>query len=106
MQLNTLLKNVTVLRTNVPPETDVTTVTDDSRKVCDGCLFVCIEGNRFDGHTAAEQALRDGAAAVVTQKPLGLSREICTNDTRAAYALLCAAYFGEPASKLTLIGVT
>ena len=106
MQLDTLLKNVTVLHTNVAPDTEITTVTDDSRKVCDGCLFVCIEGNHFDGHSVAEQALENGAAAVVTQKPLGLQREICTADTRAAYALLCAAYFREPAKDLTLIGVT
>ncbi|MGN0635107.1 MAG: UDP-N-acetylmuramoyl-L-alanyl-D-glutamate--2,6-diaminopimelate ligase [Acutalibacteraceae bacterium] len=106
MQLNTLLKKVTVLSSNVDPETEVTTVTDDSRKVCAGCLFVCIEGNRFDGHTAAQKALQDGAAAVVTQRPLGLAQEIQTTDTRAAYALLCAAYFGEPAQQLTLIGVT
>ena len=87
-------------------DTAVTTVTDDTRKLCEGCVFVCITGNHFDGHTAAADALEKGAAAVVTQRQLGLANEVCVENTREAYALLCAAYFGEPAEKLQLIAAT
>ena len=47
-------------------EREVTLITDNSSKVCPGSVFVCIKGRHFDGHTKAAEALRNGAAAVVT----------------------------------------
>jgi len=87
-------------------ELPVSTVTDDSRKLERDCVFVCVAGSHFDGHSKAAEALEAGAALVVTQRDLGLARQIVTDDTRKAYALLCAAFFGNPAEELTLIGVT
>lgn len=85
---------------------EITFITDNSAKVTQGCIFVCIEGRHFDGHTKAEQALNDGAAAVVVQKDLGLKNQILVKNTRSAYARLCAAFFGHPERKLKIIGVT
>lgn len=88
-------------------DTEITALTDDSRKVTEGCLYVCIKGERFDGHTAAQKALEQGAAAVVTERDLGLGeRQILTDDTRAEYGRLCAAWFGHPERKMRFIGVT
>ena len=106
MQLRELIARVPVVSSNVSTDVEVTAVTDDNRKVSAGCLFVCIAGNHFDGHDAAAAALQKGAAAVVTERALGLPAEIQVENTRAAYALLCAAWFGNPADALTLIGVT
>ena len=85
---------------------EVSFVTDDSRKAGPGCVFVCIEGARADGHTYAAAALEAGALCIVAQKDTGLQAQILVEDTRAAYALLCAAFFGHPARKLRLVGVT
>ena len=106
MKLSELLRRIPVQSMTADADTDILTVTDDTRKIQAGSLFVCIAGNHFDGHSAAEQALRDGAAAVVTQRDLGLSRQVLVDNTRAAYAQICAAYFGNPADSLRLIGVT
>ena len=106
MKLWELLHRTNVIFTNTDPQTEISTVTDDTRKVCKDCVFVCIAGNHFDGHTAAAEALQNGAAAVLTQRRLGLEKEILVENTREAYALLCAAYYGEPADRLQLIGVT
>lgn len=106
MLLHDLIARVPVVSSNVSPDAEVTAVTDDNRKVTQGCLFVCIAGNHFDGHDAAAAALQAGAVAVVTERALGLSAEIRVENTRSAYALLCAAWFGNPADSLTLIGVT
>lgn len=84
----------------------VTSVTNDSRQVRKGSVFVCIRGGRFDGHDKAAGALEAGAAAVVVERDLGLPRQILVENTRAAYALLCGNHFGNPASRLKLIGVT
>lgn len=56
------------------PRDDIrfTSVCTDSRAVESGSLFVCIEGERFDGHAFAEAAVRAGAAAVVSSKLLDL----------------------------------
>ncbi len=85
---------------------EINFITDNSKKVADGCIFVCIEGKHFDGHTKAEEALANGAAAVVVQKDLGLKEQILVENTRAAYARLSAAFFGHPERKLRIIGVT
>ncbi len=85
---------------------EIAFITDNSKKVEDGCIFVCIEGKHFDGHTKAKEALENGAAAVVVQKDMGLKEQILVENTRAAYARLCAAFFGHPERKLRIIGVT
>ncbi len=85
---------------------DVTTVTDNSSKIVPGCIFVCIEGKHFDGHTKATEALESGAAAVVVSRDLGLKKQIIVRNTRSAYTLLCAAFFKHPERRLKLIGIT
>ncbi len=88
-------------------DTEITSVTDDTRKVKPGSLFVCVKGGSFDGHTAAAEMLEKGAAAVVCERDLGLGeRQIITENSRKLYGEICAAWFGHPERKMTLIGVT
>ena len=56
----------------------------DNRALTGGCLFVCIQGERFDGHAFAADALQKGAAAVLCARDLGLERQIIVSDTRRA----------------------
>ena len=84
----------------------VTGLTANSREVQEGNLFFCIQGERADGHTYAPKALEAGAAAVVAQRDLGLPRQILVENSRAAYALACGNWFGNPSRRLRLIGVT
>ena len=85
---------------------EIERVTSDSRQITPGCLFICITGARFDGHTAARQALEEGAAAVVCQKDLGLDRQLLVQDSREAYGIICSHFYQDPSRKLKLIGVT
>ncbi len=85
---------------------EVTGVTSDSREVRQGFVFVCITGARFDGHSAAEDMLRKGAAAVVTQQRLGLEREINVENSRRLYPELLSAFCGRPTKQLKLCAVT
>ncbi len=87
-------------------ETVVTGLTCDSRRVEPGYVFVCIEGTAVDGHRFAQAAHDAGAALVVTQRPMGLERELTLPSTRRAWAQLCANWFGNPAEQLHLIGIT
>ncbi|MEG0754412.1 MAG: Mur ligase domain-containing protein, partial [Angelakisella sp.] len=70
-------------------DTQITGITSDSRQVKKGCIFVCIKGGKFDGHTAAPQAVAEGAAVVVTETDLGLACQVLVENTRSAYAILC-----------------
>ncbi len=96
---------------------EITAITNDSRKITDGCLFFCIVGARSDGHDYALQALRSGARALVVQKSLDLSAYqvpegaeepviLKVHDSRYAMAFLSAAYYGNPAEEMKIIGVT
>lgn len=92
-------------------EVDVTEVVNDSRKVSKGCLFLCIEGANFDGHMAAEEVAKAGASVLVVSKEVKLPTEpqvtvIKVEDTRYAMAFISAAYFGNPADSMKIIGVT
>ncbi|MBQ8014579.1 MAG: UDP-N-acetylmuramoyl-L-alanyl-D-glutamate--2,6-diaminopimelate ligase [Clostridia bacterium] len=87
-------------------EREVTFVTDNSAKVSEGCIFICIKGMHFDGHTKAAEALENGAAAVIVQRDLGLENQILVENTRSAYARICAVLFDHPERKLKIIGVT
>lgn len=84
----------------------VTGVTSDSREAERGFLFVCVKGKCFDGHSAAAAMLKKGACAVVTERPLGLSEEICVSDSRRIYPELLSAFCGRPTRRLSLGAVT
>lgn len=108
MKLNDLIHGLDIVAMRADLGSEVTLVTADSRQVVPGALFVAIPGFVVDGSTFIGQALDKGAAAVVTEK--NVEREgapyIQVDDARAALARLAAAFYGHPASKLRLIGVT
>lgn len=104
MKLSELLNGLEY--TGACEDAEVKDVTQDSRLVEEGFLFICIKGASFDGHAVAEEMLQKGAVAVVCDHDLGLKNQIVTANTREAYSLICANYYGRPAEKLKLIGLT
>ncbi|MCR5601488.1 MAG: UDP-N-acetylmuramoyl-L-alanyl-D-glutamate--2,6-diaminopimelate ligase [Ruminococcus sp.] len=104
MKLRDLIENNAVTAIG---DIEISSVTDDTRKVTEGSLFVCVKGGSFDGHTAAAEMLEKGAAAVVCERDLGLGdRQIITDNSRKLYGQICSAWFGHPERKLKMIGVT
>ena len=104
MKLSTLLKDVETL--NVYEDVEVERVTDNDKDNLENALYVCIDGNRVDGHTLAKSAIESGAVAVLTSIDLGLANQIIVENTRCAYAKVSANFYENPAEKLKLIGVT
>ncbi len=104
MKLSQILKGVSVL--NTYDDVEVTDVTQDSRLVKEGFLFVCVKGAAFDGHSFAAEMLEKGAATVVVERDLGLDNQIIVENSRASFSLICANFYGNPAQKLKLIGLT
>ena len=87
-------------------QTEITGITFDSRCVKEGYAFVCIKGAKSDGHDYAQKAVEGGAAVIIAERDLGLEAQIIVPDTHAAYADMCAKWFGNPADSLKLLGVT
>lgn len=90
---------------------EISQVVYDSRKITEGCLFICIAGANFDGHDFAAEAADQGARAMVVSRemPEVAGRDVTlikVPDTRYAMAFISAAYFGYPAEKLRVIGIT
>jgi UDP-N-acetylmuramoyl-L-alanyl-D-glutamate--2,6-diaminopimelate ligase len=107
--LNTLARAVGELLTEVVGEggTKVSSLSYDSRTVRQGDLFFCIPGTVADGHRYAHVAVARGATAVMTERPLDLDApQIVVSDARKSMARAAAAFFGDPADDLVLLGVT
>ncbi|MBR3289957.1 MAG: UDP-N-acetylmuramoyl-L-alanyl-D-glutamate--2,6-diaminopimelate ligase [Clostridia bacterium] len=102
MRLTDLLKNVCA-----PPfDAEIAGIACDSRRVESGFAFVCIDGVEVDGHRYAPQAIENGATVLITQRDLGLPAQIIVPDTRAAWGVMSANWFGHPDTRLRMIGVT
>ncbi len=92
-------------------DVEISEVVNDSRKITKDCLFICIQGEKFDGHTVASDAVSNGAAVLVVSHEVELPTDkevtvICVSDTRYAMAFISANYFGNPADSMKIIGVT
>jgi UDP-N-acetylmuramoyl-L-alanyl-D-glutamate--2,6-diaminopimelate ligase len=86
----------------------------DSRKVKPGYTFVAIRGQSFDGYDFIEEAVKNGAAEIVSEMPLPSGTWTLPKgvkftkvpDSRQALGDLASKFYGEPSKKLKLIGVT
>ena len=87
---------------------EVTGLTSDSKKVLAGYLFVCLEGDRFDGHNFLKEVQKKGAGAFLVEKDVGEydATIIRVKDTKSAQGLLAARFYDYPSSNLKMIGVT
>ena len=68
MNLNTLLKNISIKASLYEEDKLITSVCFDSRKVEKGSMFVAITGTQSNGHEYIDQATRNGATAIVCEQ--------------------------------------
>ena len=107
MKLAELLRDVDTLEMHVPEDLDISGLAYDSRAVTPGEAFVAIRGFESDGHKYIPQAAEKGAACVICEeKPAVDVPYVIVRDSRMALALASRNFFGDPASRMKLIGVT
>lgn len=96
-------------------EAEITGISFYAQDVKDGNLFVCISGEKEDGHTYINDACLAGAGVFIIEKRTLCGKEIefpreatvlFVKNTREALAYISAAWFGYPAEKLKIIGIT
>ena len=90
---------------------EVADIIYDSRKVVPDSMFICIPGAIVDGHTFAADAVGAGACVLVVEKEVDIPQNadvtvIRVPDTHYAMAFISAAFFGNPAEQMKIIGIT
>lgn len=107
MKLRELLKGVEILYATADMDREIASVSYDSRKAGPDSLFVAMTGYAVDGHDFIPQAYQNGAcAAVCEREPADGVPYVRVGDSRAALAVIAANFYGHPADKMTMIGVT
>lgn len=111
MKLSELMSHTGVLPGPFPEQADIQGLSCDSRRIEPGFAFVCIRGTAMDGHDYVRQAVENGAAVVVAEHPVELGgaegvHQVLVESGRRAWARMCANWFGNPAKRLKMIGVT
>ena len=89
-------------------DVEVNDIVQDSRQVKRGSLFVAIQGETTDGHEYIQDAVQRGANAIVGTRPISDLKVpyVQVTNSQRDFAQLAAAFYGFPARKLTVIGIT
>lgn len=114
MELKKLLVGLEGIKAKGNVDLDIKGIEKNSKEVKEGYLFIAIKGFSTDGHQYVENAIENGATCVMVQegcdlKDLNIPENVTilmVEDTRKALAICSSNFYGNPSSKLKLIGVT
>ena len=107
MRLEHLVANMDVTSRPEWRDVEIKGISIDSRSITEGDLFVAVRGHDADGHDYIGQAVNAGAAALVVENPVEADIPVVVVDnSSAAEASLARVFFGDPSSKVMLVGVT
>ncbi|HEY5132910.1 MAG TPA: UDP-N-acetylmuramoyl-L-alanyl-D-glutamate--2,6-diaminopimelate ligase [Candidatus Krumholzibacteriaceae bacterium] len=88
-------------------DVEVTGIVTDSRLLKPGDLFLAIKGHATDGHAFVDEAVRKGASALVVERDVASDRPtLVVEDSSLAAARLARRFYGDPAARLALAGIT
>lgn len=110
MRLKNLLRDICKVAVVGDETKEITGVNIDSRQVHEGHLFIAVKGTQTDGHSYINKAIENGAIAVVCQT-LPEERHdgvtyVQVEDSEQIVGPIATTFYGNPTSKLRLIGVT
>lgn len=110
MKLQDLFKNVDVLEHKGAADIDVAGVNIDSRQVKDGDMFIAVKGNSADGHAYIGKAIEQGAVCIVCEDmPIDFADGVTyirLANSEQNVGQIATNFYGDPTSKLKLVGVT
>ncbi len=110
MKLKEILKVISITHITGEENCEITGIHIDSRQINPGYMFVAVRGTQTDGHAYISKAIENGATVVVCEiLPETIDGKVTyvqVNDTEEAVGKLATAFYGDPTSKLDLIGVT
>lgn len=111
MKLSAILKKINIVASHGDLQREITGVSIDSRLVGQGHLFIAVRGTQADGHQYIPKALEKGAAAVLVCEPIPVEKAqdvtyVQVADTEDAAGRVATMFYGDPTTRLKLVGVT
>ena len=110
MKLSEIIQRCGVLSVQGDPDVEISALTNDSREVRPGSLFIAVNGCGNDGRAYLDKAIENGAVAVMYEEIPGQTglpvTSVIISDSRKAVALAADAFYGHPSGKLNLVGIT
>ena len=116
MELKTILQGIDGIKAKGDLSVEVKDVTNDSRKVKKGSMFIAIKGFETDGHKYIDDVIEKGPSAIMVQEGADLKKlaklegititVVLTENSRDALAIAACNFYGNPSRKFTVIGVT
>ena len=114
MELKKILVGLEGIKAKGNVDLEIKGIEKNSKEVKEGYMFVAIKGFSTDGHQYVENAIENGAIAVMVEegcdlKALNIPENVTilmVPDTRIALAICSSNFYGNPSAQLKLIGVT
>jgi UDP-N-acetylmuramoyl-L-alanyl-D-glutamate--2,6-diaminopimelate ligase len=107
LKFSNLIEGIDISKRIAFRDVEVTGIAADSRSLKAGDCFVAIKGRAADGHSFVEEAIRKGASALVVERAIeGAIPAVVVRDSSLVAALMAKRFFGDPASRLRLAGIT
>ena len=108
MKLYKLLQDVEVIESWQEKDVNIKGIAYNSKNIKPGYLFVCIKGNRTDGHKYVPEAMERGAVAIIVEDYQQVPNipQFRVKNSRHALASLSHAYYNHPSEKMKVIGIT
>ena len=111
MNLEQIISSLDVISVSGDLDSEVTSISSDSREIATGGVFVAVSGNDLDGQQFVPQAILNGASAIISEaaKPAGSEDQVCwvhVADARAAAAALACTWYDHPSAAMKVVGIT
>ena len=107
MDLSKIIKNIEAIDVLNFKDIDIKGISYNSNTINSHEIFVCLKGERVDGHDFAQSAFEKGAVALMCEKPLNIEiPQIIVKSTQESIADLAAVFYHNPSNSLNLMGVT
>jgi len=97
-----------VVKHNISKNSVIKGISDDSRNIQEGFVFIAIQGLRADGFKFVDDAIKKGSTLIVSESPFfpkGIN-SVQVKNARQALSLVASFWYGNPSRKLKIIGVT
>lgn len=111
MRLSTLLDDIPEKSFINFKDLQINGIKNDSRKIKEGDIFICLKGKNHDGHRFINKAIENGAVAIISEETADLHIKepiplIVVPSTKKTYSLIAQKFYSNPAESLKLIGIT
>lgn len=109
MKLISIMKLVEILDSNVDFDAEIKNITSDSRKISDNDIFVAIKGTKRDGNMHINEAIKNGASAIITENKDFCNENIpyiLVENARSSLSLMLSAFYDNPTKGKKVIAIT